>query len=551
MWVISEKNSLTYDDFTLLAEARFTSYENLFSFFPQMSYNDRPIRMLFNKLLNDLFGLNYTLYHLVFVFIHLINVYIVYRIGLKIFNVSRNGLYSAILSAAIFGIYPTSLMAVSWISATADLLCCLFSLLCILFYLKSQDKNLNHYSVFYSILALLFYYLSLRSKEMSLLLPIILILYELGKAVVIKRKINFNWCLGLHFLLMIVFSWFLFTGGLKEIPLDNPYYQDFHISVLIRNTIRYLFLYFDLTNSGFTFYSYSVSSIIGVLLFIYLFILSCYLLLKKRNPALLISLICIGISISVVLPMVNMQHRLYLYIPSIFIGFSVGFSLELLSGKKRNLIWEALVILIPLIYIVSFSPGMVNYRLSWLGNCQKDAFSIKQILKIDKPVRGSNVYIKGASSGYNIFFYGPGNSLRLLFDDPSLKPILVEDFPEVPESPYLFLEYSDGEVKDLQRNNTISKEKFEIISVYPSLINKNTVKLNADNSLNIGVTSSIINENLEIYVNGQAMKTTIGKEFISTVVPKEELEKPFLIIYVKDKLKGIKTDEVKIMIISY
>ncbi|RAU94055.1 hypothetical protein DQG13_24810 [Paenibacillus sp. YN15] len=103
----------------------------------------------------------------------------------------------------------------------------------------------------------------------------------------------------------------------------------------------------------------------------------------------------------------------------------------------------------------------------------------------------------------------------------------------------------------MQRNNTISKEKFEIISVYPSLINKNTVKLNADNSLNIGVTSSIINENLEIYVNGQAMKTTIGKEFISTVVPKEELEKPFLIIYVKDKLKGIKTDEVKIMIISY
>ena len=58
-WTLSPRNSLVFDDYSLLAQARFTSYEELFSMLPSISYNDRSIRMLFLKLMEQLFGENY------------------------------------------------------------------------------------------------------------------------------------------------------------------------------------------------------------------------------------------------------------------------------------------------------------------------------------------------------------------------------------------------------------------------------------------------------------------------------------------------------------
>ena len=79
-------NSLVYDDVTLLAEARFGNYKELFHFFPTMFYNDRPMRAVFLKVLNSLFGLNYQIYHIIFILLHLLNVYLVYKMGVLLFG---------------------------------------------------------------------------------------------------------------------------------------------------------------------------------------------------------------------------------------------------------------------------------------------------------------------------------------------------------------------------------------------------------------------------------------------------------------------------------
>lgn len=548
LWVMSQANSLIFSDLTNLSNARFSSYQSLFRFLPAKSYNDRPIGLMFVKALNSIFGLNYTMFHFVFVIIHLINVALVYKIGMHIFNWEGNTAqpYCAILAAAVFGVYPVSLMAVSWISAIYDLLCCLFTLLSILFYLKARAGG--QYRAFYAVLFLIFYYLSLRSKEMSLILPLILLLYEVCMFLDSKNHIMITWYLWVSVFFMLFYVILLFTEGRDKISPESPYYQNFSFKNLFRNAIRYLFLYFDWGNAGFSFNKYSLSSLPGILLFLVIGIYSIYLLIRCKDFSLLISILTIGVSLAVVLPMVNMQHRLYLYLPSVFVGFAGGFLLQKAFERiKHNFCWEFVLLLIPCLYLIAYTPGMIGYRDVWLATCEKDQSAIEQIKKIDAPVQKSTIYVKGATEGYNIFYYGPGNSLRLFYDDSTLKTTLVNDFPKNPPKPYVFLECQNGKIKEIKRDG--SPFQLNILSIYPSSIDKRKVTLNPDRSLNIGITLNEINPNLVVYLNGQPMQTTIGKDFISAVVPKKDLEKVSITIWVEDMAKEVKTKAVMIPII--
>lgn len=64
-WTLSPLNTLTFDDFTLMTQAKFTSFNDLFSLLPTHSYNDRSFRMLFLKMLITAFGDSYVAYHIV------------------------------------------------------------------------------------------------------------------------------------------------------------------------------------------------------------------------------------------------------------------------------------------------------------------------------------------------------------------------------------------------------------------------------------------------------------------------------------------------------
>ncbi len=544
LWMLSLNNSLTFDDFTTLYNARYKSFGELFNFFPAKTYNDRPVGLMFIKVLNIMFGLNAQSYHIVFALIHFFNVYLVYKISFIIFKNTEGDIriYSAIIAAAIFGIYPISLMTVSWISAVYDIMCCFFILLSAYFYLRAVESP--KYEVFYAVISIIFFYISIRTKEMALTLPLILLIYEISCYLENKTKINIKWYLVTELLLMMLFVLLLFKGGIEEIKPDNPYYQSFNIINLLENAIKYLFLYFDWGNTGFMFTNYSMVSIFGVVFFVIILIYSIFLMLNKKDFSIFLSIICIGLSITVVLTMVNMQHRLYLYIPSVFIGITVSLFLnKIINHFKFKYPWELVLIILPLLYLINYTPGMTGYKMEWLNFCNQDALGIKQIQKLETPVENTNIYIKGASDSYNVFFYGPGNSIKLIFDNPTIITHLVDEFPVTPVKPYIFLDYSNNIISELQRDMTI--DKLKITSVYPQNINESTI-FNHDGSLNIGVVCNRINTNLKITINDVEMSTTIGADFISTVIPKEYLNKEQLIIKVKDIELGIETDEVVI-----
>ncbi|WP_342757073.1 hypothetical protein [Kineothrix sedimenti] len=531
LWMIDLKNSFIFDDYSNICYARFNSFEELFKIFPTHTYNDRPIGSMFVKVLNVLFGLNYQNYHIIFTFIHYINIFLVYKISCFLFDfiATEEKKYLSIIAASIFGIYPLSIMSVSWISAVYDLLCCLFALLSIMFYLKARISD--RYELNYAALALVCFYLSIRSKEMTLTLPLILFIYEIWLAIKNKNKIIIKWYLIGKIIIMFLFVFLLFRGGIEEIGPDNPYYQDFSIPNLFHNAIKYLFLYFDWSNTGFTFYQYTKGAVIGVSFFIVVFLYAIYSAIKKKEFSIIFLITCIGISLSVVLTMANMQHRLYLYIPSVFIGITVSAFIYNILKTRIKYLWEVSIVIIIGLYLINFTSGMIGFKSNWMDLCYNDAQGLKQLERLEKPVEQSNIFVKSTEDTYNIFYYGPGNSMKLLFDDPSLNIFLVDEFPIEPVKPYIFLEYNNNSIIEVERDMSIPP--IEIESVYPEQINKET-NFNKDGTLDIAIVSNIINEYLKIIINGKELNTVIGSDFISTTVPQILLDDESLNIQVYD-----------------
>ncbi len=519
VWTLNLRNGLVYDDYTTLTRAKFSEFSDLLTMFPSISYNDRPMGLAFIKILIQIFGTNYLLFHMVFVGFHLLNVFLLYCIvGLlfKEFAVEDELNIYGIIAASVFGVFPTSLMAVQWFSAVYDLLCCTALLLSVLFYLYAQREK--KYCLFYSFMSFMTYWVSLRCKEMSLALPVIFLVYEVGVAVKRKEKLKIHYVLIVQFLFMVVYAILLFTGGQDSTPPDNPYYLTFNPVILIRNLVRYLSIYVDPLNNAYMYDRFRSSSLLGCIIFCILILYSFYQLIKFRNVYLLLCLSAIVGSIVIVLPMQNMQHRLYLYIPSIFIGIFVALVVfELTSSIKRIDVVSLSIVLLLLFGLTNYADGITGFRNSWLSVCDQDAVGINQINKLQNMPRFSHIYVKGAKDGYNVFYYGPGNSFRLLFNDETIKTELVDEFPKEPDKPYLFIEYEDGNIREIERND------IPIIPLKIRCLSKTNILLKSDDKTNfdVGLVGDYSFDDLELRINGECVQHFVGNDFISFTIPEE------------------------------
>lgn len=512
-WMLSSRNSFTFDDFSTIVNGRFYTFTSIFRFLPQQTYNDRCLGIMFVKALNMLFGMNYQMYHMVFVLIHLCNVFLVFKVFYLLFlgKEESERFFSGIIIAAIFGIYPITLMAVQWVAAVYDLLCCFFYLNCMLSYLKYRHNEKN--KVYYACMTIFYFYLGLRTKEMALILPALFMVYELYQSYQAK-KLRFSKLTIVSTILMICYALLLFTGKeIVDMSKSNPYYQSFNIISLFVTAIKYLFVYFDYGNTAFAFYRFSYGAIFGVILFSAIFFFAIYTLIKKKDIKLIMSIIAIGISLSVVLTMPNMQHRLYLYIPSIFVALTITVFINEIRHLIKKFDYRPLFICVVLFcYFVNYTPGMLGFKNVWLSYCQQDANDLKNLETIQKPVEGTNVYVKGASEGYNIFFYGPGHAMKYLFDDNSLNIELVDEFPENPKTPYMCLNYSPYSIELVKRDD--SAKEIIIEGIYPSEMREE----NGQKVVDFAVVCDEYTPDMKIYINDQEMQTVVGSDFISTTV---------------------------------
>ena len=172
-------NDFIYDDHGLVVDNK---YIKDWQFLPKIftmplpgGYNVetnfyRPIQALTYLFDYSLFKLKPLGYHLTNILLHLINGILVF---LLINMISKNLAVSTI-SSLLFVIHPIQTEAVTYISGRADPLSCLFMLLSLFLFIKynTLKKRITYLgSIFCFILSLL-------SKEITIVFPLLLILYD-------------------------------------------------------------------------------------------------------------------------------------------------------------------------------------------------------------------------------------------------------------------------------------------------------------------------------------------------------------------------------------
>ncbi|MEA3444300.1 MAG: tetratricopeptide repeat protein [Bacteroidota bacterium] len=119
-------------------------------------------------------GYNAKTYHYTNLILHLLNSILVF---LFIFFLNKKKILPAIIVAVLFGIHPMHVESVAWISERKDVLYTFFFLSSLILYVKYLDK----YKLQFIVFAFVLFLLSLLSKGVAVVLPIVFIAIDFYK----------------------------------------------------------------------------------------------------------------------------------------------------------------------------------------------------------------------------------------------------------------------------------------------------------------------------------------------------------------------------------
>lgn len=135
----------------------------------------RPVHQVSLILDNEIWGSSAFGFHLTNIILHSISTVLLYFLVLLLlseFNV-RGRESIALISCILFALYPLHVESVSFISARGDILAAIFFFSSLIFYILSYKR------LFYLLLAGLCLFLSLLSKEVAIVLPILILGFDL------------------------------------------------------------------------------------------------------------------------------------------------------------------------------------------------------------------------------------------------------------------------------------------------------------------------------------------------------------------------------------
>lgn len=146
----------------------------------------RPLRGVFYAFSFGLWGTDAFWYHLQSILIHILSTIFVYFIAARITGKRSIGFVSSLL----FGLHPLHTESVAYITAGFDNIGALFFFISFYFYLRStEDSDIKIKSL---IISLLFAILAFATYEITLMLPVLIFVYEIvfkkiGKSNFLKR----------------------------------------------------------------------------------------------------------------------------------------------------------------------------------------------------------------------------------------------------------------------------------------------------------------------------------------------------------------------------
>ena len=180
----SIKNGFTnWDDNVYVAENSLITklsgdhVKQIFNTANSVSNNYHPLAILSLALDYKISGYNPKTYHITNLLFHLLNTALVFWF---IFLLSGKKVHAATITALFFGIHPMHVESVAWISERKDVLYVFFfmaGLIAYYKYISISGKN----KVFLYVFVLLLFLLSVLSKAMAVVFPMVLLLIDYYK----------------------------------------------------------------------------------------------------------------------------------------------------------------------------------------------------------------------------------------------------------------------------------------------------------------------------------------------------------------------------------
>ncbi|MCX5680262.1 MAG: tetratricopeptide repeat protein [Candidatus Omnitrophica bacterium] len=301
----------------------------------------RPIQMITYAAEYPVWTLNVIGYHLTNILLHILTALFVYWL----INILYNDNLLSLIAGALFVANPLHTEAVAYISGRADSLSAVFLLLCLIFYIKSVSLK----RVIFYIPAILTYILAVFSRENSLILPALLLLYHYTFRVKIKLK----WFLPI---LGVTFIYIFLRATVLKFSLSNIVYTTTLLERIpgffaaVTDYLKLLLLPLDLhTGYGVVVFSPAHPKVIsGILISVFLLIYA-FKKRKTRSPA-FFSICWFFISLlpqSNLYPINAYMAEHWLYLPSIgfFLLLSEGLS-SLCKTEKFKILGAAFVIIL-------------------------------------------------------------------------------------------------------------------------------------------------------------------------------------------------------------
>jgi hypothetical protein len=356
-------NEFVYDDELLVSEdSSITHISNIPKFFTGQAGFNQVFNWFYRPIVSTSYAIDYAIwklnplgFHLTNIIIHVINCLLLYKFLIIIFGQKKKTEKSSqlrtfiLVGTVIFAIHPIHTEAVSWVSGRTDLLAFTFILASFINYLEYSEEEGAHKNIKFTLICL-FYCISLFAKEVSITLPVMIVLYDM----IVKRynlKTLFKERRYIYLLLILISLTYLLLrkSVLDVFPSDEKkfyfYGKDFITAFLtmlqtIPLYIRLLIVPVGLLYqyNGYLPYTSSLLNpevLICFLLIIILAILTVYF--YRKNALVSYSIIFFFLTLLPVLniaPTSNLAAERFLYIPSIsliliivFIGYKFDISI--------------------------------------------------------------------------------------------------------------------------------------------------------------------------------------------------------------------------------
>ncbi len=309
----------------------------------------RPLQMLSYALDYRLWNLSYIGYHFTNLILHILTALGVYWF---VRLISKNRMLS-FLSGVLFAVHPVHTEAVSYISGRADPLSVLFVLLSLIFYIKYLDfHEIRHYLLFP-----LCYFMALLSRESSLLLPFLILLYHYS----FRRAIKLS---GMVPLVIVTAAYiFMRSVALKSMlphfaSAAGPIDRLAGFFAAFADYIRLLFLPYGLhMEYGRKIFHFNDPKVLSGLL---LFLLIAAYALRKRKQGGGLAFFSVAwfiialLPVSNIFPMAAYMAEHWLYLPSV--GFFIllsGALLHLYRIEKAKAAALILMTVLPVSYTIA------------------------------------------------------------------------------------------------------------------------------------------------------------------------------------------------------